>query len=96
MIRNLSRKRGGALTCIYVNESQIHDEYSAIIALDLVLLSQVGIILVKDLQGTTMNTYLGAFIEDDPVLDYGDTAGDRAYVFGYAARVPFQGGAEAR
>lgn len=95
MVRNKSRKKGGTLTLTYVNEAPIHDVLSGIAIVDDKLQTQVGEITVKDLNGTTIMVYAGSFIENDPTESWGDTAGDRVWVFGYANRVPFHGGSEA-
>jgi hypothetical protein len=93
MVRNLGRKRGGSVTLTYVAEAQIQDQLSGLVETDAQLQNVVGVIKVKDLNGTTVMVYNGAFIEDDPPLNYGDAAADRPWVFGYAEAVGIVGGA---
>lgn len=95
-VRNRSGKRGAALTCTYAAEAPIHGELAAILELDDALGTMVGDIVVRDLEGTTLVTYVSAFIEDDPAMAYGDTAGDRVYVFGCAERIALFGGSTPR
>lgn len=92
-IRNRRPARGGTLTATYVAEAEIQDQLSALADTDEATGTIVGDIVVKDNYGSTVLTYRSAFIEDDPNLVMGDTAGDRPYVFGYAERVGLMGGA---
>lgn len=95
-VRNKSGKRGAGLVCTYVAESPIHGTYAAIMELDDATGTMVGDLVIRDLEGTTIVTYVSAFLEDDPSLAYGDVAGDRAYLFGCAERVALFGGSETR
>lgn len=93
---NRSSKKGGTVTFTYVAEAELQDVLSALfLAEETSGTINVGDLVVRDLNGSTIMTYVGCFIEDDPTVQYGDTAADRAYVFGYSERVPFVGGAEA-
>jgi hypothetical protein len=94
-VRNKGSKRGGFLVLTYGAEAQIQDALSGYAITDDQVEAVVGLIKIKDLNGTTVAEYLGAFIEDDPSLNYGDTASDRPWVFGYAERVAVLGGAGA-
>lgn len=94
MVRNKRPAKGGTLTLTYVAESEIQELLTAAYLADQETEAEVGDIVVKDLNGSTIMIYHGAFIEDDPTLSYGDTAADRPYVFGFAERVPFLQGAE--
>lgn len=94
MVRNRSGKKGGYLSLTYVAEAEIHDVLTGYFISDEQTQTIVGAIKIKDLNGTSGYTYLGAFIENDPDENYGDTAADRVWVFGYAERVPFHGGSE--
>lgn len=94
MVRNRSQKKGGNLNLTYVNEAKLHETLSAYAITDGQTGAIVGTIKIRDLNGSTVITYLGAFIEDDPTNTYGDTAGDRVWSFGYAERIVFHGGAE--
>lgn len=95
MVRNKMRNKGGTLALTYVAEAEIQAALTVIFLVDQELETQVGAIVVRDLNGTTLLTYDGAFIEDDPTVAFGDTAADRVYTFGYARRVPVLGGSEA-
>jgi len=95
VVRNRSRKKGGTLTLTYVAESEIQDLLTPLVIADGETGSIVGDIVIKDLNGSTIMTYIGAFIENDPDPAFGDTAADRVYVFGYADRVALLGGASA-
>lgn len=95
MVRNRSRKKGGTVTFTYAAESEIQDTLTPLVIADGVTGAMVGDIVVKDLNGSTIMTYIGAFIENDPDPSFGDTAADRVYVFGYAERIPLLGGAAA-
>ena len=93
-VRNRSPKQGGNLTLTYVAESPTNDELSAALLADHRLgVDRVGTMVMKDLRGTTLVTYKGAFIEDDPAIAFGDTAADRVWVIGYADREGVIGGA---
>lgn len=92
-VRNALSNNGGTIAFTYLAEAAIHDTLSKILLLDGNLQNQVGDIVIRDLLGTTIMVYVGAFIQDDPVLGYGDTASDRTYLFGYSKRIPSMGGA---
>ena len=93
LVRNKRKPKSGSLTLTYVAEAEIQDEFSVIMGIDETTGSQVGDIVVKDNNGTTVITYRSAYIEDDPNVSMGDAAADRPYVFGFAERVAFLGGA---
>lgn len=94
-VRNRSRKKGGALTFTYDAESEIQDILTPIVLADGETGVFVGDIVIRDLNGSTMLTYIGAFIENDPDPAFGDTAADRVYVFGYGERIAMPGGTAA-
>lgn len=90
-----SSKKGGSITFTYVAEAEICSTLSGLANTDEQAQNIVGQILIKDLNGTTVCTYLGAYIQNTPSPTYGDTAADRPYVFGFAEAVEFLGGASA-
>lgn len=90
-----SSKKGGTITLTYAAESEICDVLSGLSNADDQTEAITGQIVIKDLNGTTICSYLGAFIENVPSPVYGDMAADRAYVFGFAEAVEFLGGAGA-
>lgn len=94
-VRNKMRKKSGTLTLTYVAESEIQKELTRIYLIDDTLEDQIGVITIKDLNGSTLMVYNGAYIENDPDLGYGSEAANRTYVFGYAERVPSLQGSEA-
>lgn len=96
MVRNISKKKGGTLAFTYVEEAEIHNALSAYAQTDAQTNNIVGTITIKNLAGDTVAVYNGAHIEDDPLINYGDTAGDRVWVFGYAERIAFFGGSPAQ
>jgi hypothetical protein len=95
VIRNKMRNKSGFLTCTYKGESSLLATLSGIYIADQASQTSVGPMVLRDLNGSTLMTYLGAFIEDDPALGFGDTMSDRPYLFGFAQRVPFIAGSAA-
>jgi len=91
-VRNKGSKRGGFLVLTYVAEAQIQNILTAYVVADDQSQTIVGLLKIKDLNGATIVEYLGAFIEDDPAVNYGDSAADRPWVFGCAERVAIIGG----
>ena len=94
MVRIKSSKKGGQLQLTYAAEAKKQGELTTTYVADQIGDNQVGIITVRDLNGTTLMTYVGAFIENDPDVGFGDVAADRVYVFGFAERIPGIGGAD--
>lgn len=91
-VRNIRNGTGGTMTLIYVAEAQIQGVLTTIIEIDNRLFSQVGAIVVTDLNTNSVITYFGAHIEDDPAISFGDTAADRPYVWGYQDRTALLAG----
>ncbi len=95
MLRIKSCKKGGTLSLTYVAEAPIQNELSALINTDQQTGTVIGVLKVKDLNGSTVAVYTGAFIESGPPLSFGTSAADRLFVMGYAERVVVYGGNEA-
>jgi len=93
--RMRKRNRSGTLTFTYVAEAPIQDELTAIALADGETGTGTGVIVIQDLNSRTVITYTGCYIMDDPVAQFGDSAADRAYTFGYVERAAVFGGADA-
>jgi hypothetical protein len=86
-VRNKSKSRAGQLTLTYQAESQTCAVLTGLIqAEDSDLFSNIGAIVVRNLNGDELVTYAGCAIDGEPNVSFGDTNADRAYVFGYAKR----------
>lgn len=94
-VRNISRNKAGMITFTYQAQSQTQDVLSPLVTTDDETGLITGTIVIKDLNGDTLLTYLGAYIEDEPNVGYGDTASDRPFVFGYAKRIQNLAGTDA-
>lgn len=92
-VRNKISNQSGGVVFNYVAESPIHDILSGLMITDDETGAVVGDLVIRDLNGTTIMTYLGAYIQDDPPFNAGATMGDRAYTMAYVERKPFLGGA---
>lgn len=94
--RNKSKNKTGLATFVYVAEAEIQTRLTALVAVDDQTGAVVGSIVIKDLNGDTICTYIGAYIQSTPSPVYGMSAADRVYVWGFAEAIELMGGAEAR
>jgi len=85
-VRNRTRIRSGTLTLTYMAAAPINGVLTGIIQSEDAGVNQVGLLTIRNLNGLELATYAGAGIDQEPNIAFGDVAGDRVYVFGYAKR----------
>jgi len=87
-----SNNRGGSISISLSASSPTNAALSTLAQADYVSENVVGVLVLRDLNGTTVITCNGAFIEDIPDFAFGSTRGQRTWVFQCAEIVVFAGG----
>lgn len=87
-----NNNEGGTITITLAASSPTNARLSGVHELDRVSENQVGVLLLKDLNGNTVIEADGAFIADTPDPSFGAERGTRAWVFECASIRKFIGG----
>lgn len=92
-VKNLDRS--GQVSVTLTAESPLNAVLSAAVLVDDASEVYVGTILVRDLNGSTLFTCTGAFLQGMPQLEFGTEAGNRTWTWLVNEIVPFVGGQNA-
>jgi hypothetical protein len=87
-----NNRRTGTVTITLSASSPTNAVLSALAQVDDGTENVVGLLLIKDLSGTTLIEADGAFIEDIPDLGFGSDRGSRVWVFRCASVTKYVGG----
>lgn len=85
-------RKTGTISITLSASSPTNETLSKIAALDDASENQVGALVIRDLNGQTIVTCTGAFLEDVPDPTFGATRGERVWTWRCATIVPFVGG----
>lgn len=83
---------GGTLAITVSASDPINDVLSRAVAIDDTTDNVVGVIVIRDLNGTTLVEADGCFLEDVPDATFGNTRGQRVWVWQCAKIRRFLGG----
>lgn len=84
--------RGGSIAITISASSPTNDALSKRAEADDLTENQVGMLVLEDLSGTTVVEADGAFLEDTPNAAFGNSRGDRVWIFQCGAIRTFIGG----
>lgn len=90
--RTRMHNTGGTFALTFSASAPINAILSAKRQNDLLTAVEVGPLVLKDLNGTTVLTCVGAYLQGRPAVSFGSERGQRTWVFEYASAVAFVGG----
>jgi hypothetical protein len=83
---------GGTIAVTLSASSPTNAALSAKRQNDVINAVEVGTLVLRDLNGTTVLTFTGAYIQGRPAVTFGSERGQRVWVFEYASATAFIGG----
>ncbi len=90
--RTKNNNRGGTVSITLSASSPLNDRLSQAVQADDLSDNVVGVLVIKDLSGTTLIEADGAFLEDAPDPTFGNNRGQRVWVWQCASQRRFVGG----